>query len=213
MEQGTFDFGIPVSRRRPGVRPIDRTNQRFGKLVAIRRVSQGPRGRTDGTWWLCKCDCGNEPLVAAGALVGGTKSCGCWKKGPRSLPPGVAALNKALSGYKQAAKQRGLVWALAKEDFYRLTAMNCHYCGVPPVSRIRHGRYNGESTYNGLDRIDSAEGYVLSNLVPCCPTCNHAKRDMPYDTFLAWIARLTEYHWFHPDVMPSRLLREVKRPA
>lgn len=29
---------------------------------------------------------------------------------------------------------------------------------------------------------------------------------MSYDEFLAWIARLIEYHFFHPEVMPSRLL-------
>ena len=43
--------------------------------------------------------------------------------------------------------------------------------------------------------------------MPCCKQCNHAKSDMPYADFMAWIARLTEYHWFHPEQMPSHLLK------
>ena len=67
--------------------------------------------------------------------------------------------------------------------------------------------------YTGIDRMDNDLGYTTENTVPCCTTCNMLKGTMPYDDFMAWIARLTEYHWFHPDVMPSRLLREVKESA
>lgn len=49
-------------------------NQRFGHLVAIKRVPVGK--------WLCKCDCGNEKEVYTRDLIKGlTKSCGCIKAG------------------------------------------------------------------------------------------------------------------------------------
>ena len=48
--------------------------------------------------------------------------------------------------------------------------------------------------------------YIAGNVVPCCKICNNAKKDLPLEEFMAWIARLTEYHWFHPDVMLSHLL-------
>ena len=67
--------------------------------------------------------------------------------------------------------------------------------------------------YNGIDRKDNNLGYTPKNVVPCCSVCNFAKKNMPFDAFMAWIARLTEYHWFHPEVMPSRLLRDAKRSA
>lgn len=56
----------------------DVTGQRFGKLVAIRRVENNPRGMAQ---FLCKCDCGNEAVVATSYLLSGaTKSCGCLQR-------------------------------------------------------------------------------------------------------------------------------------
>lgn len=53
---------------------IDLTEQRFGKLVVIKRVPN----KNKRTMWLCKCDCGNEVEVRSDQLRGGiTKSCGC----------------------------------------------------------------------------------------------------------------------------------------
>lgn len=53
---------------------IDLTNQRFGKLVVIKRAPN----KNKRTMWLCKCDCGNEIEIRSDQLRGGiTKSCGC----------------------------------------------------------------------------------------------------------------------------------------
>jgi hypothetical protein len=49
---------------------IDRTNQRFGQLVVLRR---------DSNKWLCQCDCGNQVMVT-GSNISHQKSCGCLKK-------------------------------------------------------------------------------------------------------------------------------------
>lgn len=55
-----------------------RTGQRFGKLVALKRVGTD---KNNNTLWKCKCDCGNTPIVSMGALTRGhTKSCGCLSK-------------------------------------------------------------------------------------------------------------------------------------
>ena len=57
---------------------IDITNQRFGKLVAIRPVGHNARG--EGLW-LCRCDCGNTIEVVTYSLrSGNTQSCGCMAK-------------------------------------------------------------------------------------------------------------------------------------
>ena len=57
---------------------FDLTGIRFGMLIVIRRVENGPN-RT--TRWLCKCDCGNEKVVARRELMNGdTRSCGCYRK-------------------------------------------------------------------------------------------------------------------------------------
>lgn len=53
---------------------VDLTGQRFGRLTVTGRDPN----RTGGTYWRCKCDCGNEKSVLSGSLrLGRTRSCGC----------------------------------------------------------------------------------------------------------------------------------------
>lgn len=57
----------------------DISNQKFGNLTVIRRGN-----RKNGTYWLCKCSCGNEKEVLYGNLVSGRViSCGCVGKEKR----------------------------------------------------------------------------------------------------------------------------------
>jgi hypothetical protein len=58
---------------------VELGGQRFGRLEVLRAYSEN--GRTGGTRWLCRCDCGNEKDVLAASLVSGkTKSCGCLNR-------------------------------------------------------------------------------------------------------------------------------------
>lgn len=62
----------------------DHTNERFGKLVAIKNTNETKRGKCV---WECKCDCGNIVYVDSNSLVSGnTQSCGCLKsKGEQAI--------------------------------------------------------------------------------------------------------------------------------
>ena len=56
---------------------VDITGQRFGRLVALERLSEK---KSSSYLWRCKCDCGNEVNVTARDLrYGNTKSCGCLR--------------------------------------------------------------------------------------------------------------------------------------
>ena len=56
---------------------IDLTNQRFGKLVAIKKMPS----KNGHTYWLCQCDCGKQKEVQTSHLTSGaTTSCGCIGK-------------------------------------------------------------------------------------------------------------------------------------
>jgi 5-methylcytosine-specific restriction endonuclease McrA len=173
------------------------------------------------------CDCRGTEYVARLANLLSKKptlSCGCLNREQvaagraRSdlvrLPEGRAGRNAVLGTYKLGARKRGFCWELTEDHFDRLIAQDCVYCGSPPASvkkKDSGGRcYNGDFVYNGIDRVDNTVGYTAWNVVTCCGTCNSAKKSMTLDEFMAWIARITEYHWFHPEIMPSRLLREVK---
>ena len=60
-------------------RIMDLTGQRFGRLTVIERDLDTKNKW--GIYWKCKCDCGNEKSVQAGALrSGATQSCGCLNK-------------------------------------------------------------------------------------------------------------------------------------
>lgn len=56
---------------------------------------------------------------------------------------------------------------------------------MPSVTRNR-----GQFVYNGLDRLDTSQGYAPGNVVPCCGDCNWAKRARTRPEFLAWVVRV-----------------------
>lgn len=64
---------IQMVKDKPSPNRKNIEGEKFGKLSAIRAI------RKDGnTYWVCKCDCGNEVIVLRSNLIRGkTKSCGC----------------------------------------------------------------------------------------------------------------------------------------
>lgn len=59
------------------MRLINRTGERYGRLLVLRRAGNLCRRPA----WLCRCDCGEEVVVDAGRLAyGKTKSCGCFRR-------------------------------------------------------------------------------------------------------------------------------------
>lgn len=58
---------------------IDITGKRFGRLVVIERSKKCDKRKH--TYWICKCDCGNEKVISREHLIHETtKSCGCLGK-------------------------------------------------------------------------------------------------------------------------------------
>lgn len=68
--------------------------------------------------------------------------------------------------YKRGAIRRKYVFELTQSDFEKLIECPCYYCGEKPKQ------------YNGIDRFDSQQGYILGNCVPCCEQCNFMKRNL-----------------------------------
>ena len=171
----------------------DLTNQRFGRLIAIKPTKE----RVDSkVVWLCKCDCGKEhKAVSRNLVTGDTRSCGCWKeewlsKCPTKLKKGEAAFNQLYGNYKRQAKIRKYVFNLSKEEFFDLTKQNCSYCGAKPYQKAKGKHLNGVYTYNGVDRLNNNLGYTVENCVACCGICNRAKDTMSTKEFIDWISRV-----------------------
>ena len=175
-------------------RVIDLTGQRFGRLIVIERVEK-PKYVKKGTYWLCKCDCGNEKIVSSGSLKSeGVKSCGCLNKemvGETNRSPyGAATFNQLYNAYKCGAKVRNYSFELTKDYFAKITKQNCFYCGVEPKQIQKSKSDNGDYIYNGIDRVDNSIGYTEDNIIACCGVCNHGKKAMSHQDFLLWIERV-----------------------
>ena len=117
-----------------GLRPrfVDRTGQRYGDLVAV-RVEEATSGDTR---WLCRCDCGNEVSVGTkGARQG--NDCQLRLSVEDSVPARARARDggaqlEVLAAYRASARSRAYCWELSDDEFDRLTAQDCFYCGAAP---------------------------------------------------------------------------------
>lgn len=66
------------------------------------------------------------------------------------------------------------------EFLLEIFSLDCYYCGTT----------NGE---NGIDRIDPTKPYVLGNIVPCCESCNYAKKVQTHDQFIEHATKIHEF--------------------
>lgn len=186
----------------------DFTGEKFGKLTAIEP--------TDKMYdrlvvWRFACDCGaivERPAAVLATIARQRQragkpfvpSCGGRNCSPLFLEGNQAAFNRVYLNYKKDAARRGLPFELTEYDVRELITAPCRYCGQQPM-QVAYPSRNAPTPdgdillRNGIDRIESAIGYVRSNVVACCKHCNRAKSDMPSDEFLQWIARVYHYNF------------------
>lgn len=127
------------------------------------------------------------------------------------MAPGMSALNYVFKGYKINSKRRGIRWLLLKSQFLEIVGQKCFYCGTPPSNMVKITS-NGQAEYNGMDRVDSDDGYVDWNLVPCCFACNRAKLRMTAEEFMDYLLRAADYIRENRTAMEAQLqsLKDLK---
>jgi len=184
----------------------DEIGNHYGRWTVIKQANS----RNHSAMWLCHCDCGTERVIKGSSLRSGhTKSCGCVhrvlcdhsevkSRERRSLSPCQAAINRLFTQYRSGARRKGRVFALSLSEFESLTSSACHYCGASPQNVFHGWKGKGTYKYNGIDRVDSDDGYVVANCVPCCTMCNMAKAATPAGEFRNWVAQVCE-HMFCPS--------------
>lgn len=140
---------------------IDLTGVRFGRLVAKERVRH-PSGLT---FWLCRCDCGNESVVrACGLRSGHTKSCGCFNRQ-------VAEERRTKHGLSRTPEYK--VWLNIKDRCCNENSQEFHNYGARGIcicDRWIHSFENfledmgaRPSRLHSIDRIDNDGDYTQSN--------------------------------------------------
>lgn len=166
---------------------------RFGKLTAVRRVENNPRGSQR---WEFTCECGQSTTTMLYHVTSGaTKSCGCLSSAINrdpitrafvSTPDRPPWFRKAYQHWHKHYSD-----GCTFESFLALSQEPCHYCGAVRLGALKSDGSASEEErtfrYNGLDRKDSTKNHSEDNIVPCCKVCNYAKRLMPYEEFLNWI--------------------------
>ena len=193
----------------------DLSGQRFGRLVALRCVGRTNNGNAT---WLCKCDCGNEAIIASYALkTGRTRSCGCYKQemlGKASITHGDSGVNKTrLYG----------IWAGIKTRCYNEhQAESYKKYGKRGISmcdewRNSYASFRDWAFSNGyrddltIDRIDNNGPYEPSNCRwASVKEQNNNRRSNHYLTFngkTQSIAQWTEEAGFGRSVIEHRLSR------
>ena len=91
---------------------------------------------------------------------------------------------KKFKQYQKSAESRSLDFGIDLADFETLVKSPCKYCGHCPES---------ENKLNGIDRIDNKLGYIIDNIVSCCPTCNWAKQTTEVKHFIDWVHKVSAY--------------------
>lgn len=74
--------------------------------------------------------------------------------------------------YKFDAKKRKLVFELTLDEFSNITNKECYYCDS----------FSTNKNFTGVDRVNSKNGYIINNCVPCCDVCNYMKSDLEFET-------------------------------
>lgn len=182
---------------------IDLTGKRFGKLVCVDYIRHPLYIDKDQRWaWECHCDCGNVSYVRTTAFKGDKPQQSCKKcsietmAAQRVLKDFLSLRNRIYRQYKKGAEDRGYLFTLTFEEMESLIYKNCYFCNQSPEEHKGESVYKAhEGTFkrNGIDRLDNTIGYVFSNCVPCCFTCNKMKLDYTKEMFTEKVKQIYEF--------------------
>ena len=169
---------------------IDLTGRKFGRLVALDYESRN-HGKHKRNYWRCQCQCGKHvKTMACNLLNGNTTSCGCI----RVLENNASAIHAIYRHYRIAAKNKGILCSLTEQDVVALVSRPCTYCGISPANSVRFkNKTRDPYRYNGIDRLDNSQGYIMSNVTTCCRECNFAKGTRSHDEFFVWLRRVASH--------------------
>lgn len=145
---------------------LDITNEKFGKLTAIKRGQKKGKYST----WICKCECGTEKTIMQTHLIqGNIKSCGCLKRRKGENHPNWngygeisgnmwdAIARRSFRSKRQARKN--IEFNLDIKDAWELFIRQDRKCALSGVDIVF-----GKNKTASLDRIDSSKGYTLENV-------------------------------------------------
>jgi len=190
----------------------DLIGSKVGRLTVVRFIGIKTARHKDRLrnkfMYECICECGLISEVNRAHLKDkSTLSCGCLQKEksllghekqkgvPRPLtqkPNGLSVLHTVFLSYKKGAKRRNLTFKISEEQFANITLQNCSYCNSEPKEFKKKDSF-ATRKMNGIDRVDSAIGYELTNCVPCCKVCNYMKQELSEKEFFNHLLKIKSF--------------------
>lgn len=149
-------------------RAIDLAGQRFGHLIALRRVKASNRSRQLS--WLCVCDCNKLTVVLSDNLRRGhTRSCGCLKAGTH----GQSRQGNRTAEYRAWVSMKQRCYNPRSSGFPDYGGRGIGVCDewLDSFDRFFADMGSRPSDTHSLDRIDVNGDYCASN-------CRWATKDV-----------------------------------
>ena len=193
--------------------PLDKSGKRIGNVVLLDMLpGKASRCKSDKSMmWRCICDCGTHferthKELARALRKGKQAVCSLQcpilaerhrqQKQEKMLANGNdSQFPKVFNVYRKRGNTTGKGFSLRTEEFDSLIQQYCFYCGNPPPVKGR----------NGIDRIDSRQGYHIKNVVPCCHRCNSMKMATTRTEFLNACKQIAMRHFgLMEEVKPGK---------
>ena len=168
----------------------NKVGKKFNRLTVLEFIGRVSGGKA---LYKCQCDCGKYTEVRGDNLKhGGVKSCGCLRVEEghkygiknRKFSKEDTSWRDLYDKYKRGAKVRNIEFKLSHEDVKHIGSQNCYICGNEPELRVGRKKFGVPIYANGIDRVDSRQGYTKTNIKPCCWICNRMKNDMTFQEFI-----------------------------
>jgi hypothetical protein len=145
-------------------------------------------------YYSCQCSLCNTVSIVSSDRLKHNKHCKNCNI-PGKSPSIEAQINFVKYSYKTGASKRNLEFLLTDEEFKEIIYKNCSYCGSIPIHKNPANTkiLEGSFKINGIDRVNPNIGYIKSNCVPCCSSCNEMKMDRTFDEFKSQISKIHNY--------------------
>ena len=101
--------------------------------------------------------------------------------------------------YQTSAISKRLEFTITKEEFMDRVKHPCYYCGIIQ-----------DKGFNGIDRLDSAQDYIIENCVSCCEMCNMMKGSLGPTIFVHRVEHiLTHLKLFEGNLYPDEFANVI----
>lgn len=188
----------------------DLTGKRFGLLTVIQRADT----QKNGTYWLCKCECGNTTEVRRDHLeTGNIKSCGCMQR---------------KYGHGQTETRLYHIWCTMKARCFTKTSHKYTRYGGRGITMCEEWKNDFAQFYDwsiehgyqdnlSIDRIDNNGNYCPDNCRWVTPTeqSNNTSKNVliEYKGETGTLSQMARKYGLKPTVVSKRLKRgwSIKR--